>query len=89
MRDGAVRVRPIVNVSTADLLGRGHRVVYGDHARDSIRGRRMLVTGAGGSIGSELVRQLHTLEPDSVYLLDHDESAMHALSLEHHPGRYP
>jgi FlaA1/EpsC-like NDP-sugar epimerase len=40
------------------------------------------VTGAGGSIGSELVRQVVKLAPAKVYLLDHDESSMHALQLE-------
>jgi FlaA1/EpsC-like NDP-sugar epimerase len=69
-------------VSPAALLGRPEEVVYGPEAFELISGRRVLVTGAGGSIGSELVRQLHRLEPEVVYLLDHDESAMHALQLE-------
>ena len=69
-------------IAPADLLGRGHDVVYGAHARALVRGRRILVTGAGGSIGSEIVRQLSTLAPERVFLLDHDESALHALQLE-------
>jgi FlaA1/EpsC-like NDP-sugar epimerase len=71
-------------VAPAALLGRGDEVVYGPEARTLLAGRRVLVTGAGGSIGSELVRQLHRLGPAAVYLLDHDESAMHALQLELH-----
>ncbi|MGH3602187.1 MAG: polysaccharide biosynthesis protein, partial [Pseudonocardiaceae bacterium] len=66
----------------ADLVGRDDQVVYSDQARALVAGKRILVTGAGGSIGSEIVRQLHSLEPDVVYLLDHDESAMHHLELE-------
>lgn len=69
-------------VSVTDLLGRGDPVVYGAAAARLVAGKRILVTGAGGSIGSEIVRQLHRLEPAIVYLLDHDESALHALQLE-------
>ncbi len=69
-------------VSAAELLGRDHDAVYGAAARALVKDRRVLVTGAGGSIGSEIVRQLHTLAPGAVYLLDHDESALHSLQLE-------
>jgi FlaA1/EpsC-like NDP-sugar epimerase len=64
------------------LLGREPVIAYGASARELIAGRRVLVTGAGGSIGSELVRQLHALCPEMLYLLDHDESSMHAVQLE-------
>ena len=64
------------------LLGRSPSIVYGPAARDFIAGRRVLVTGAGGSIGSELARQLETLNPSELHLLDHDESVLHALQLE-------
>lgn len=69
-------------VSTADLLNRGHEIAYRPEARALVAGKRILVTGAGGSIGSEIVRQLSTLGPGAVYLLDHDESALHTLQLE-------
>ncbi len=64
------------------LLGREPVTAYGDAARNMVFGKRVLVTGAGGSIGSELVRQLHALSPEMIYLLDHDESSMHAVQLE-------
>lgn len=64
------------------LLGRSHGVSYGGEARQLVRGKIVLITGAGGSIGSEIVRQVHTLQPAAVYLLDHDEGALHALQLE-------
>lgn len=64
------------------LLGRDAEIVYGIEARAMIEGRTVVVTGAGGSIGSELVRQVHTLAPAHVYLVDHDEGALHALQLD-------
>jgi len=70
------------SIDDALLLGREPRIAYGDDARQMVAGRRVLVTGAGGSIGSELVRQLNSLGPDEIYLLDHDESLLHAIQLE-------
>lgn len=68
----------------AGLLARSGSIVYGPTARALVAKKRILVTGAGGSIGSEIVRQLGTLHPQVVYLLDHDESALHALQLQMH-----
>jgi FlaA1/EpsC-like NDP-sugar epimerase len=49
--------------------------------REHIAGKRVLVTGAGGSIGAELCRQLHRLGPAELIMLDRDESALHAIQL--------
>jgi FlaA1/EpsC-like NDP-sugar epimerase len=49
--------------------------------REHIAGKRVLVTGAGGSIGAELCRQLHQLGPVELIMLDRDESALHAVQL--------
>jgi FlaA1/EpsC-like NDP-sugar epimerase len=46
-----------------------------------LTGRRLLVTGAGGSIGSELCRQIHKFAPAALIMLDRDESALHAVQL--------
>lgn len=66
------------------LLGRDEHPVYGRGARELIRGKRVLITGAAGSIGSELARQVDSLEPAELHLLDHDESRLHSLQLDLH-----
>lgn len=78
---GAVRLGDISEVTEEDLMGR--RPVDTDEAgiTDFIRGNRILVTGAGGSIGSELARQLARYGPSALFLLDRDESALHAVQL--------
>jgi FlaA1/EpsC-like NDP-sugar epimerase len=68
----------------AYLLGRAHTLSYSDGARALVEGKRFLSTGAGGSIGSEIVRQLYSLEPEAIFLLDRDESLMHAVQLNLH-----
>ncbi|MEQ1787463.1 MAG: SDR family NAD(P)-dependent oxidoreductase, partial [Acidimicrobiales bacterium] len=75
---GLADIRPL---TTADLLGR--REIDTDIAAiaDYITGRRVLVTGAGGSIGSELCRQVVRFGPAELVLLDRDESGLHAVQL--------
>lgn len=69
-----------------DLLGRGKVEVneFEEEVREAYAGKRILVTGAGGSIGSELVRQLLLFDPDSVALLDKDENSVYELEQELH-----
>jgi FlaA1/EpsC-like NDP-sugar epimerase len=76
-----VEVADIRPITEADLLGR--RQIDTDVAAIAgyVRGRRVLVTGAGGSIGSELCRQLCRFEPLQLVMLDRDESALHAVQL--------
>ncbi len=64
------------------LLGRREVHVVRSSSRAVVAGRRVLVTGAGGSIGSELCRQIKGFGPAALYLLDHDESNLHRLQLE-------
>lgn len=71
-------IRP---VSDADLLGRESADIDHEAVAQYIRGRRVLVTGAGGSIGSELCRQLAELGPARLVMLDRDESALAAVQL--------
>jgi FlaA1/EpsC-like NDP-sugar epimerase len=64
------------------LLGRLEQPVFRPQAQQLIEGKKVLVTGAAGSIGSELVRQIRRLRPASVLQLDADEGRLHALQLE-------
>jgi FlaA1/EpsC-like NDP-sugar epimerase len=64
-----------------DVLGRAVVAVSSDEYRSTFAGMRVLVTGAGGSIGSELCRQIARLEPEALIMLDRDESALHQLQL--------
>jgi FlaA1/EpsC-like NDP-sugar epimerase len=64
-----------------DLLGRRHVAADLVTNDTGLRGRRILVTGAGGSIGSELCRQIMRADPAEVMMLDRDESALHSLQL--------
>ena len=64
-----------------DLLGRDPVEIDLESVVDYIRGKRVLITGAGGSIGSELSRQVRGFGPSELYLLDRDESALHGVQL--------
>ncbi|MDQ1050175.1 DegT/DnrJ/EryC1/StrS family aminotransferase [Streptomyces sp. V4I2] len=65
-----------------ELIGRAEMHVVSPDAGSTIAGRRVLVTGAGGSIGSELCHQVRAFGPSRLFLLDHDESNLHRLQLE-------
>ncbi|MFE9691801.1 polysaccharide biosynthesis protein [Micromonospora sp. NPDC005806] len=79
--DHRISVADVRDVNINDLLGRRHVVGDITSADSEIAGRRVLVTGAGGSIGSELCRQIARANPRELMMLDRDESALHSLQL--------
>ncbi len=76
---GASDIRPL---TVDDLLGRHPADVDLDSIAEYVTGRRVLVTGAGGSIGGELSRQLRAFDPAALILLDRDESGLHQTQLD-------
>jgi len=68
-------------VDAAQLLGRPSVGATVGPVAGQLGGRRVLVTGAGGSIGAELCRQIHRQHPAELFVLDRDESALHGLLL--------
>ncbi|AEV29471.1 putative nucleoside-diphosphate sugar epimerase [Sphaerochaeta pleomorpha str. Grapes] len=72
------------NLDYPDLLGRPLTFIDKKPIADMVKGKRVLVTGSGGSIGSEICRQLLTYEPAQLVLLDIDETELHDLSLRLH-----
>jgi FlaA1/EpsC-like NDP-sugar epimerase len=81
MISGRVELNQLREFNVVDLLGR--RPVQTDLSEITgyLSGKVVLVTGAGGSIGSELARQVRLLGPDRLVLLDRDESGLHAAQL--------
>ncbi len=79
---GKVRVSQIREITVENLLGREPVQLEHQRIRESIVGRSVLVTGAGGSIGSELCRQLVRFEPKYLIALDQAESDLFKIEME-------
>jgi len=75
--DPAVSVRAAREPRIEDLLGRREVVTDLAAVREALQGRRVLVTGAGGSIGSEICRQVSDFDPEVLVMLDHDETHLY------------
>ncbi|GAC1681684.1 MAG: nucleoside-diphosphate sugar epimerase/dehydratase [Candidatus Acidiferrum sp.] len=82
--NGQVQISQLRETRVEEVLGRDSVEVQGfeEMTRGTYRGKRVLVTGAGGSIGSELVRQLVRLAPSGSALLDNDENSVYELEQE-------
>jgi FlaA1/EpsC-like NDP-sugar epimerase len=72
-----VSISDVRDLRIEDLLGRKQVVTDLEGVRQLLQGRRVLVTGAGGSIGSEIARQVAACDPASLVLVDHDETHLH------------
>ncbi|WP_370617614.1 polysaccharide biosynthesis protein [Mumia qirimensis] len=86
--EGRVGVDDVRDLDLTDLLGRAQIQTDLKGIADCLTGRRVMITGAGGSIGSELCLQVQRLGPSQLVMLDRDESALHATQMALH-GRAP
>ncbi|TAD88321.1 MAG: polysaccharide biosynthesis protein [Alphaproteobacteria bacterium] len=81
LKGGETRIDP-KPISIDDLLGRPQAELDREAMATLIGGRRVLVTGAGGTIGGELVRQIAAFGPARLTLVDHSEYALYLIDLE-------
>ncbi|MCX6337261.1 MAG: nucleoside-diphosphate sugar epimerase/dehydratase [Bacteroidetes bacterium] len=72
----------IRSIKIEDLLERDSIFINNQQISNQVKGKRILVTGAAGSIGSEIVRQLVGLNPEIIVLCDQAETQLHSLELE-------
>jgi FlaA1/EpsC-like NDP-sugar epimerase len=79
---GQVSVKQVREVRIEDLLRRAPVKIDGRNAEQLVAGSVVLVTGAGGSIGSELCRQIAQYQPQELLLLGHGENSIHQIALE-------
>lgn len=80
--NGDVQVEQLRQVQIEDLLGRDPVRLDEEPVETLIRGKKVLVTGAGGSIGSELCRQILSYAPEQVYVLGHGENSIYQILAE-------
>jgi FlaA1/EpsC-like NDP-sugar epimerase len=82
LASGRVKLSHIQELDVNDLLGRDPVEPHGLLLNQSVRGKTVLVTGAGGSIGSELCRQILALEPVRLVLVENSEHALYSIHRE-------
>ncbi|WP_404429649.1 polysaccharide biosynthesis protein [Sutcliffiella horikoshii] len=82
LMSGKVSVNEFRDVEVEDLLGRDPVKLDMESISESITGKTVLVTGAGGSIGSEICRQISSFTPENLILLGHGENSIYSIELE-------
>ncbi|MEJ6981347.1 nucleoside-diphosphate sugar epimerase/dehydratase [Pedobacter sp. P351] len=80
--NGRLSLNQVADLKIEDLLQRRPIVLNKTNILNELSGKRILITGAAGSIGSEIVRQVTTYNPELVVLCDQAESPLHELQLE-------
>ena len=79
VEDGESISKHLKDVSIEDLLGRGEVKLSQGEIRSYLRGKSVFVTGAGGSIGSQIVREIFKFKPSNLILVDVNENALYML----------
>ncbi|MDN7226439.1 nucleoside-diphosphate sugar epimerase/dehydratase [Planococcus sp. N064] len=79
---GKLSVTDIKDVKIEDLLGRDEVKLDMNKIKDQLTGKTVLVTGAGGSIGSEICRQIARFGPEKLLLLGHGENSIYTIDME-------
>lgn len=82
LASGRIQVNELREVNLDDLLGRDQVHLQWDKIVQSIQNKRVLVSGGGGSIGSELCRQILALQPSELFILDHSEYNLYQIGQE-------
>ena len=80
--NGQLSSKQLQNIKIEDLLEREPIEIHNEIISEQLRGKRVLVTGAAGSIGSEIVRQISQFGPQMIILNDQSETPLHELHLE-------
>lgn len=80
--NGQLGAQQLKDIKIEDLLEREVIKIHNDRIHFELKGKRILVTGAAGSIGSELVRQLISYKPSLIILCDQAETPLHDLQLQ-------
>ena len=80
--DGHLQTKQLKNLKIEDLLNRPSIQLAPGHIREAMKGKRVLITGAAGSIGSEIVKQLATIDVDLLILCDNRETGLYELQYE-------
>ena len=80
LKSGISEMDEIESVPIEDLLGRTQTILNRKNIKSMIEGKRVLITGAGGSIGSELVRQICELNPSKLILADISENLLYEIT---------
>ncbi|MDQ0154200.1 polysaccharide biosynthesis protein [Robertmurraya andreesenii] len=79
---GSVSVNQFRDVEVEDLLGREPVELDSKSIQEKLTGKTILVTGAGGSIGSEICRQVCSFHPERILLLGHGENSIYQIDIE-------
>lgn len=78
---------PVQDISIEDLLGRGEIHLDQSEIKSYLTGKKIVVTGAGGSIGSELCRQIVRFKPKQLFMIDINENSLYMLEQEFNRNR--